>query len=230
MLQVEFAGIESRVLRFGAGDAQTMESQAADATATSSKTQTEERVNPCTPIKSHGHGTDSSDEVDEDDDDGPALPNQRGRKRKSILQPKGSKFSRKAAGRCNSLRAARSQDDETMEDVSPIAIATTVAATQNHNKHQPRSDAAISEVPYHEYLPNPYIEVKLVHYDLPTNLPQGPGDLWSCEFEGCTKRVYEGSTKEGKQKIKEHFQEHEASAKEKIDLVMNERRPYLPVE
>lgn len=211
-----------------------MESQVVDAIAISYKTQIEERVDPYSPVKSHGHETGSPDEVDGDDDDGPALPHQRGRKRKSILQPKGSKFSRKAAGRRNSLRAVRTQDDgddgENMGDVFPTAIATTIVATQNHNKHQPHSDATISELPHHEYLPNPYTEIKLVRYDLPTNLPQGPGDLWSCEFGGCTKRVYEGSTKKGEQKIKEHFQEHEASAKEKIDLVMNERRPYLPVE
>lgn len=211
-----------------------MESQVLDATAASSKTETEERVHPRTPFKSYGNETDSSGEEDDDDDDGPARPSQRGRKRKSILQPKGSKFSKKAAGRRNSFRAARTpddgDDDEIMEDVSPLATATAIANTHNQNKHPPRSDPAPSEVPYHEYLPRPYIEVKLVHYDLPTDRPQGPGDLWSCEFEGCTKRVYEGSTEEGKQKIKEHFREHEASAKEKIDLVMNERRPYLPVE
>lgn len=234
MFQDEFAEIEARVSHFGAGGAQSMESQPSNATATSSSTQQRDRANPRTPVKTHPCETDSSDDGEGDEDeDGPARPSLRSHERKSILQPKGSKFSKKAAGRRNSLRAAQTQrnddnyeDDEIMEDASPLAIATT----SNHNKRQPPSGQNTSEAPYHEYLPDPYIEVKLVHYDLPTTLPQGPGDLWSCEFEGCFTRIYEGSTEEGKEKIKQHFREHKESAKEKIDLVMNERRPYLPVE
>ncbi len=208
-----------------------MKSQRSATTATSSKSRSDKRVSLRTPVKSRGEETDSSDEDDEGNDNGPTRPNPRGRKRKSILQPKGSKFSKKAAGRLNSLRAAQTRDDydddEIMEDASPLATAT--ATTQNRNKRQAPSDRTPPEAPYHEYLPGPYIEVKLVQYDLPTDRPQGPGDLWSCEFEGCTKRVYEGSTDEGQKKIREHFQEHQASAREKLDLVMNERRPYLPV-
>ena len=232
--QDEFAEIEARVSRFGAGGAQSMESQPSIAIATSSGAQQGDRAEPRTPIKLRPCKSDSSDDGEGDEDeDGPTRPSLRGHKRKSILQPKGSKFSKKAAGRRNSLRAAQSQcndgnyeDDEIMEDASPLATAIT----SNHNRRQPPSGQNTSEAPYHEYLPDPYIEVKLVHYDLPTTLPQGPGDLWSCEFEGCFTRIYEGSTEEGKEKIKEHFLEHAESAKEKINLVMNERRPYLPVE
>ena len=208
-----------------------MDSQAAD--VASKAKQAKERADPLTPIQPRVYETESSDEDDEDENarDGAIRASPRGRKRKSILQPKGSKFSKKAAGRRNSSRVAEVQDndevdeDEILEDASPLATAAS-----NRNKRQPRTEDDAPNESYHEYLPKPYIEVKLVRYDLPTTIPQGPGDTWSCEFEGCVKMVYKGSTEEGKEKIKAHFREHEAAAQEKIDLVMNERRPYLPVE
>ena len=212
-----------------------MESLLGDATASSSNTPRNEQANPHTPAKPGAGATYGSEDDDDDDgdedEDGPARPTGRGHKRKSILQPKGSKFSKKAAGRRNSLRIAKNPDDrddndEIMEAASPLANASTNSRPVRLPPPCPKS----ADAPYHEYLPDDYIELKLVHYDLPTTIPQGPGDLWSCEFEGCTKRVYEGSTVEGKEKIKEHFKEHEESAKEKIDLVRSERRPYLPVD
>ena len=213
-----------------------MENPTGDAFASLSDLQNGVKEDPHTPAKPIIVDTDSSGDDDEygDDDDGPAGRTGKGHKRKSILQPKGSKFSKKAAGSHNGLRLAKDEDnddgnnhdDEVMEDVSPFATASTNTRPVCLSPPGPKP----ADAPYHEYLPDDYLEVKLVHYDLPTMIPQGPGDLWSCEFEGCMKRVYEGSTDEGKKKIKQHFKDHEVSAKEKIDLVRSERRPYLPVD
>ena len=214
-----------------------MDSPPTDTVTDSSNTPREEEPNPHTPTKPSASETDISEDdgdgENEADDDGPIHPVCRGHKRKSILQPKGSKFSQKAAGSRSSLRIARNldnseddDDDEIMEDASPLATAST----NTRNGYLPPPGPKPADAPYHEYLPDAYIELKLVQYNLPTAVPQGPGDLWTCEFKGCMKRVYEGSTEEGREQIKQHFKEHEESAKEKIDLVRSEGRPYLPVE
>lgn len=80
------------------------------------------------------------------------------------------------------------------------------------------------------FLPRKYLELKVVEYDLPSKEPQGPGDLWTCTFEGCFHRVHEAPTRGGKKRIKEHFKTHATQAQEKIDLAINESRPYLPVK
>ena len=192
--------------------------------AVSQNLQSGKQADPRTPAKSRVETTDSSDDEDDNgnEDDELIRPNPRGRKRKSILQPRGSKFSKKAAYHRSSLRIAETHDDdnedqdEIIENVSPLATAAS-----NRNKRQAPPDQDPSVEGYHEYLPQPYIEVKLVHQELPTTFPQGPNDDWS---------RYHGSSKERKEEFKQPFQEHAATAKEKIDLVMNERRPYLPVK
>ncbi|KAL8735964.1 MAG: hypothetical protein Q9166_000526 [cf. Caloplaca sp. 2 TL-2023] len=141
------------------------------------------------------------------------------RKSRSILQPKGSKFSKKAAARRQNLpsldgpgEASTESDEEvTMPESSPLA--------------------AVSQrgTPYPYHLPRKTTEVEMVAYDIPSDQPQGPGDLWTCQFENCNKRVHEASKPKGKEQIKSHFQEHARRAQEKIDLALAESRPYLPV-
>ena len=79
------------------------------------------------------------------------------------------------------------------------------------------------------YFPQKYMEMRVVEYDLPAAGPQGPGDLWTCTFEGCLHRVHEASKSDGKARVVEHFKAHATQAQEKIDLALNESRPYLPV-
>ena len=81
-----------------------------------------------------------------------------------------------------------------------------------------------------KYLPRKYLELRVVEYDLPSTEPQGPGNLWTCTFEGCSYRVHEASKPDGKARIMEHFKTHATRAQEKIDLALNESRPYLPVK
>ncbi|KAL8691874.1 MAG: hypothetical protein Q9224_004079, partial [Gallowayella concinna] len=152
------------------------------------------------------------------------------RKSRSILQPKGSKFSKKTAGRRRSLPAivdgpaeiesasAESDDDDEIAQQLPDASPLAAISTQHH--HEPL-------YPYHP--PAQTIEMEMLAYDIPTDRPQGPGDVWTCEFENCTQRVHEASKAKGKALIKAHFQEHAKKAQEKIDLVVKESRPYLPV-
>jgi len=176
----------------------------------------------------------SSDENDSDNS------NAVGRKQKSILQPSGGKYSKKAAARRRGLSALQQLDgsqDEEDGDNNERALSEESPIPTMHNSRDPEEftnpqsnrsslDAASSP----DLLPRKYLELKVVEYDLPSTEPQGPGDLWTCTFEGCFNRVHEASTSEGKTRMKEHFRTHASQAQEKIDLVLNERRPYLPVK
>ncbi|KAL8739151.1 MAG: hypothetical protein Q9181_000180 [Wetmoreana brouardii] len=142
------------------------------------------------------------------------------RKSKSILQPKGSKYSKKAAGRRQGLPPTTDGADEASpgsdDKIEPPEVSPLAAVTRR-------------ETPYQLRLPRKVAEVKMVSYDIPPVQPQGPGDLWNCTFENCNHRVHEGSKPKGKSQIKDHFQEHARKAQEKIDLALAESRPYLPV-
>ena len=167
------------------------------------------------------------------DEDG--VPNVLTRKRKSILQPSGGKTARKAADRRRNLlaangphkgshRDAESDEDSHFSGASPIITMHTaedldlLTNSSPDNNHHPK------------YLPRKYLELRVVEYDLPSTEPQGPGDLWTCTFEGCSYRVHGASISDGKARVMEHFETHAIHAQEKIDLALNESRPYLPVK
>lgn len=170
---------------------------------------------------------------DEDADD---APNVLTRKRKSILQPSGGKTARKAAGRRKSLLAVDGAiegsygDEENDEDsqypegspIKTICMAEDLELLTNPSREGPQAGL--------KYLPRKYLELKVVGYDLPSTEPQGPGDLWTCTFEGCVHRIHEASKPDGKVRIMEHFKTHATQAQDKIDLALNESRPYLPVK
>lgn len=160
-------------------------------------------------------------------------------KRKSILQPTGSKFSKKAAGRRRSLPQTGFEEAE--EDIEEDAIGEGLEERDGptpppRDQEQMDSDDRDSPPPaetssknYHDYLPRKYVDVKLVEYDLPSCRPEFPGDLWSCPFERCNHEVQGASSKTGQASIKEHYEHHAQDAQKKIDLVHKESRPYLPV-
>lgn len=161
-----------------------------------------------------------------------------GRKHKSVLQPSGGKYSKKAAARRKSLRATQGSgdslnDENSDERANPEGspITTIRSAKDLELLTNPPVDRSPPEAtPSLKFLPRKYLELKVVEYDLPSTEPQGPGDLWTCTFDGCFYRVHEASLSDGKMKVKEHFQTHATQAQEKIDLVLNESRPYLPVK
>ena len=179
-------------------------------------------------------------------DDGPETPSQSSspengsHKRKSILQPKGSKYSKKAMARRGKFPIANHSDsdvssvEEVENSASPLATigARTTATLPNRAAAQPakHSSALDDYASHHTYLPRVTEQKILVSYPLPSTIPQGPGDVWACTFEGCHKRVHAASTEEGEVEMQEHFRDHSTSAEEKIQLAMTESRPYLPVK
>ena len=160
-------------------------------------------------------------------------------KRKSILQPKGSKYSKKGTHRRGNLPVADNSDsdddsdEETEESTSPLATAvartTTTLTTRASVPLKKHSSAIDDYASHHTYLPRITEKKVLVSYALPSTEPQGPGDIWTCTFEGCLKRVHAASSEDGKAEIQEHFKDHTTSAEEKIQLAITESRPYLPV-
>lgn len=161
-----------------------------------------------------------------------------GRKHKSVLQPSGGKYSKKAAARRKGLRATQescdslndeNSDERAQSEESPIM--TIHNAKDLELLTNPPADRLSPEAtPSPKFLPRTYLELKVVEYDLPSTEPQGPGDLWTCTFDGCFHRVHEASSSDGKLRLQEHFKTHATQAQEKIDLVLNESRPYLPVK
>ena len=248
MLQDEYAKIEARVfgtnssskpaLSENTDSSKKRKSQSPqaegpiDKKARKDKTAAEvEKCLPATPPSNQALNVPSSDE------DG--VPNVLTRKRKSILQPSGGKTARKTAGRRKSLlavdglietshREEGNEEDSHFSDGSPI---TTIRSADNleliTNPPTERSPANTQSL---RYFPQKYLELSVVEYGLPLTESQGPGDLWTCTFDGCFHRVHEASKSHGKARIMEHFKAHATQAQEKIDLALNESRPYLPVK
>ena len=194
-------------------------------------------LQPKTPISKSTATNSSSDEDDYGN------PNVVTRKRKSILQPSGSKYSkksRKATSRRGSLPeltepTLSDNDDEEDEENTPPAEESPITTIRNAEHlnliTNPTMNRASSDTsPPPEFMTRKYLELKVVEYDLPSMEPQGPGDLWTCAFEGCTQRIHKASTANGKTRIREHFKSHKSHAQEKIDLALDESRPYLPVK
>lgn len=161
-----------------------------------------------------------------------------GRKHKSVLQPSGGKYSRKAAARRKGLRATQesgdslsdeNSDERAQSEDSPI-LTIHNAKDLELLTNPPAVRLSQEANPSPRFLPRTYLELKVVEYDLPSTEPQGPGDLWTCTFDGCFHRVHEASSSDGKAKVKEHFKTHATQAQEKIELVLKESRPYLPVK
>lgn len=180
--------------------------------------------------------TATSDDINEVEDN----PRARYQKRKSILQPSGSKFSKKAAGRRRSLppidvevtdqdvEAEPADSGPAEEELSAPPASDQKQISSHTRSHRQTTEADPGQ--YHEYLPRKYVNVKVAEYDLPSCRPEGPGDLWTCPFDTCNHKVPEASSAAGNASIKDHFEAHAQEAQAKIDLVYKESRPYLPVE
>lgn len=188
--------------------------------------QTESHL-PETPPLKHFQDSISSDEDD--------VPNVLTRKRKSILQPSGGKTAQKAADRRKNLLAANgphkgSHGDAESDEDSHLSEASPITTMRRAEDLELLTNSSPDENHHPKYFPRKYLELRVVEYDLPSTEPQGPGDLWTCTFEGCSHRVHGASKPDGKAIIMEHFETHATQAQEKIDLALNESRPYLPVK
>ena len=162
------------------------------------------------------------------------------RKRKSVLRPAGSKSSKKAAGRRQSFRSDKEEDDSkddfsenshSVESPTPInGIFTRTDQDEASNATALPPGAALSRNSALSGLPVRRTVVEITQHALPSYEPQGPGDTWICPFDGCNYRVYNVTKPESREIIKSHFGTHSEQAQEKLDLIYKESRPYLPVK
>ncbi len=163
------------------------------------------------------------------------------RKRKSFLRPSGAKSAKKAKTAPSNLKFSSTVDedddsDESVEKPIPAARDATVTTIRNgqhlnqitNPRNQSNDDGPQDRSPPPQYLPLKYLELNVAEYDVPSTKPQGPGGLWTCSFEDCRARVHQAATDSGQEKVKEHLKTH--IVKERIDLVRDESKPYLPVE
>lgn len=173
----------------------------------------------------------------EDDDGLAAIPH----KRKSILRPSGGQSAKRAKTATTARRSFPGADEisssdnekQKMADETPITtitngqhldLITNPPKQPNNHTFQDRDRSPP------RYLPRKYLELSLTEYEIPSTEPQGPGGLWTCTFEGCHARVHQAASSSGQERVKDHLKTHIANTKDKIDLVLDESRPYLPVE
>lgn len=70
-----------------------------------------------------------------------------------------------------------------------------------------QQELAADPEPY-TYPPSNYVRKTLVRFEFPTEEPQGPGGLWTCEFRGCGFREHATDTPEGLERLRKHLQEN----------------------
>ncbi|KAH7166062.1 hypothetical protein EDB81DRAFT_918365 [Dactylonectria macrodidyma] len=64
---------------------------------------------------------------------------------------------------------------------------------------------------------------------IPSTVPHGPHNTWTCEEEDCGYIVRGGDKEECQERIRLHFQDHEQQAK-RVCLAMSESRGQLPIK
>ncbi|KAH7008218.1 hypothetical protein EDB80DRAFT_715908 [Ilyonectria destructans] len=63
---------------------------------------------------------------------------------------------------------------------------------------------------------------------IPSTVPHGPHETWTCEEEDCGYVVRSGDKEECQERIRDHFKVHEQQAK-RVSLAMSESRGQLPI-
>ena len=158
------------------------------------------------------------------------------RKRKSVLRPAGGKSSKKAAGRRQSFRCDKEEDDSSqkshsVESPTPSnGIFTRADEDKALNVTLSPAVPSFSGDSAHSDPPVRRTIVKITQHAIPSKRSQGPGDTWVCQFDGCNYKVYDATKPESREIIKSHFGTHPEQAQEKLDLIYKESRPYLPVK
>ncbi|KAI9667536.1 MAG: hypothetical protein M1821_000352 [Bathelium mastoideum] len=56
----------------------------------------------------------------------------------------------------------------------------------------------------------------------PSGIPQWPGDVWACTYDGCLRKVYGASKDLGKGLVDEHLRTHSKEGEERVELVRKE--------
>jgi hypothetical protein len=108
-----------------------------------------------------------------------------------------------------SAKLSHDSDDESDEDTSDEELV----------------DAIESRVP----LPEGTVRLVVHAERIPSTIPTGPENTWTCDQEGCGYVVRSALEQDAQAQIRAHFRDHEIQA-EKIDLAVKESRGQMPIK
>ena len=164
----------------------------------------------------------------------------RRRKRKSVLRPKSSKSAKTGAGKGVSI-AVTSRDDASDDDglaITDLPLQRTKAGLRNSRaaksavagsglQEKPSRETKLSDAGSLEHAHDTGFHI--LEHPLQSRSPQGPGDGWTCNVDGCNYKVYQARKAYSQQMIEDHLKRHNFKARDKLDLVLKEERPHLPI-
>ena len=151
----------------------------------------------------------------------------RGRKRKSILQPKGGKFAQKAAYRKQTLRSNTRIWLQSIDDIEDSS-----SSGEDEEVYTAPDEMSLARI-----MPSPTrpqdkvqqrVQDKAIGAPLPSYYePRGYGETWICPYDGCYHKVPNARDITSVNAIKDHFVADHAGAAQ--ELINQESRPWVSV-
>ncbi|OAT12486.1 hypothetical protein BDBG_07820 [Blastomyces gilchristii SLH14081] len=186
-------------------------------------------------------------EESEDDDEIPVPKGRRRKVRKSLLRPKMSSVSVKAAGKRNRQTEIGNTDSEDEFNEPPESDDTPSKSRGHRLVHDPFSSrvnestrsivsgsdvASVRKTPMQEVFEglmtaSPTINNNSENINQatePPDLADLPADTWICSVQGCGKTIYKASSKRSKEAILDHSLVHAEDTQAKLNLVFAEQR------
>ncbi|MCJ1281584.1 hypothetical protein MMC26_000904 [Xylographa opegraphella] len=174
-----------------------------------------------------------NDPTEEEDDE---LDSVSGHHRKSVLRPKSSKASKKFMGRHRNSLSIKEEwlyqgnDAEDSGDIgedveAPVSPTMSMKngvtnGTPNGTTKKPQlTEKSPKKSEWATTTGDPFPS----YYE-----PRGPGDTWTCPYDGCVHQVWAARDPSSVNMIKDHFVTTHAGSAE--DLINQESRPWVSVE
>ena len=157
-----------------------------------------------------------------------------GHKRKGALRPRSNQASKKFLRRKEGLRSATRTQQDQQEDVDDSENPTSEpAASSSTSRKQSSSRGSRSQTDASQKIAvtetQAFVESQATDQPLPSYYePHGPGDTWTCPYDGCNQKVWEARAATSVSMIKEHFIRTHAGQAEA--LVNQETRPWVSVK
>ncbi|MCJ1431310.1 hypothetical protein MMC27_000661 [Xylographa pallens] len=177
------------------------------------------------------------DLTEEEDDDIDSISSHQ---RKSVLRPKSSKASKKFMGRHrNSLSIkeewlyqgndAEDPDDIGEDDEVPVSPTMSMKNGLTNGVTNGTTNGTTKKPQLTENNSKKSEWSTITGDPLPSYYePRGPGDTWTCPYDGCVHQVWDARASSSVDMIKDHFVKTHAGNAE--DLINQESRPWVSVE
>ena len=139
-------------------------------------------------------------------------------KRRSLLRPRSEKSSKKFTRSKGYLQNTEVDSEE--EDSPDPEIGTTLRfETKNTGSEKTRTQSVEQPKDFHR-LGN---DILPSYYE-----PRGPGDTWTCPYDGCNHQVWKAKEPKSIELIKIHFNESHLEGAEEI--INQECKPWVSVD